>query len=94
MGCNCKQVKKITKNMPSFELPEYSKKGWKKILKYILKYLWHFIGCVVVLIFTIIATPIILVVAFFNYIKHGEMFITLPFLTKKSKLINETNKKE
>ena len=84
MGCNCKQVNKIKKNIPSIVLPEYEKKGVKKFVKIILEYLWHLLGFFVMIIFTIIAMPIIFTMAFINYIKHGEMFISLPFIGNKN----------
>lgn len=83
MGCNCKQVKKIKKTIPSLVSNEYEKKGINAFLKLIYKYLWHLFGCIITVIFTIIAIPIVAIMAMTSYIKHGEMIISLPFLKRK-----------
>jgi hypothetical protein len=84
MSCNCKQVNKIKKTIPSIVLPEYEKKGIKKIFNIILGRLWHLLGFIIMIMFTIIAMPIIFTMAFVNYIRHGEMFISLPFIGNKN----------
>jgi hypothetical protein len=85
MGCNCKQVKKIEKNMPFLTMPTYEKKGWRKIYDIITKGLWKLFGYIIVVIFTLIAIPVIPLMAMFNYFKTGEMFISMPFIEKKAR---------
>jgi hypothetical protein len=85
MGCNCKQAKKIEKNMPFLKIPTYEKKGWKKICDIFVKHLWKILGCIIVIIFTLIAIPVIPLMAMFNYFKNGEMLISMPFIEKKAR---------
>ena len=88
MGCNCKQVRKIQKHITPFVIPEYEKKGMKKILKVFGNWLWKMLGCCIVFIFMIIALPIVLSMAIVSYIKKGEMLISLPFLKKQKEMNN------
>lgn len=85
MGCNCKQAKKIEKNMPFLTMPTYEKKGWRKFYNIITDGLWKLLGYVVVVIFTIIVIPAIPLMAMFSYFKRGEMLISLPFIEKKAR---------
>lgn len=85
MGCNCKQAKKIEKNMPFLTMPTYEKKGWRKFCDIMTQRLWKLLGCLIVIIFTLIAIPVIPLMAMFSYFKTGEMLISLPFIEKKAR---------
>lgn len=80
MGCNCKQVKKIEKKLPSIKYGEYEKKGWIKFFEIIKKTLWKLLGFCIAFIFTIIAIPVIAIMALISFTVKGEMILSLPFL--------------
>jgi hypothetical protein len=84
MGCNCKQAKRVEKNMPSVVMPNYKKSGLRKFGDEILKFLWKLLGHCIVVIFTILLIPVLIVVGIISYFKHGEMIISLPFIGRKS----------
>lgn len=86
MGCNCKQIKKIEKNIPSVFHNEYKKQGLKKFLNIIKDLSWKLLGFTITFIFTMIAIPVIAFMALYNFTKHGEMVISLPFLKNHHKV--------
>lgn len=85
MGCNCKQVKKIEKQIPLIKYSEYKKRGWRFFYDIIKRILWRLLGFGVRFIFTIIAIPIIAIMALINLTFKDEMILSLPFLKNKKK---------
>ena len=85
MSCNCKQLKKIEKNMPSLLTPKYEKKGVMKFFNIIKIYSWKLLGKFFVILFILIGIPIVAITLIINYLTHGELFLSLPFLNKNRK---------
>ena len=89
MSCNCKQLKKIEKKVPSILNTQYKKKGIKKILNISYQFLWKMLGNLLIVIVTIITIPIIAILVIINQFKRGNIIIDLSFFTKKNKLLKK-----
>lgn len=89
MSCNCKQLKKLEKKIPSILNSKHEKKGVKKILNLIYQFLWKMLGNLIIVIVTAITTPIILIAVIINQFKSNNLIIDLSFLNKKNKLIED-----
>ena len=79
MGCNCK-MNKIEKKVPSIITPTYEKKGIGKILNILKERLWKLLGCIIVILFMILAIPFVALMVIYNYIRHGELMFSIPFM--------------
>ncbi len=97
MGCNCK-MKKMEKKFPSIITPTYNKQGIGKFLDIIKQRLWKLLGCIIVIIFMILAIPFVALMVIYNYVRHGELMFSIPFLDKpserKKKYLEKITQKE
>lgn len=86
MGCSCKEAKKISRHIPSFMAKNNNdKKGWKKYFFMFSKYFLKLINGVIILLFMLFCMPLVVLMVLFNYIKHNELMMSIPFLKKTKK---------
>lgn len=91
MSCNCKQLKKLEKKIPSILNTQHKKKGIKKFLNISYQFLWKMFGNLIIVFITIITIPIIIIAVILNQFKSDNIVIDLSFLSKKNKLITNKN---
>lgn len=77
MGCSCKKMQKIQK-----DLKEYDGQNDNKLTNYIFDFCLKFLNKVIVILLFIIITPIILLVLLFNFILKGQFALPITRLNK------------